>query len=117
MSDINLGTIDLVIPSGAALSNEVPLMGKVIIGLQMPAAWDAANLTFLSGAVAGALGNVYDESAELTVQTAAGRFHALSADKWGGFRRIQLRSGTSATPVNQTAARTITVIVRERGAR
>src|SRR5690349_1527720 len=38
--------LQLTIPNGAALSNEADLTGWQLMAVQMPAAWDAAALTF-----------------------------------------------------------------------
>jgi hypothetical protein len=43
---IGLATTAVLISSGTALSAAVPLGAKQLVGIAMPAAWDAAALTF-----------------------------------------------------------------------
>lgn len=104
------------IASGGSLSTPLELEGAAIFGLIMPAEWTAANLTFQAcDTFGGTYQNLYDDSGtEVTVTAAAARCIAidLAALKLAGFNYIKIRSGTSATPVNQAAARTIKLICK-----
>lgn len=97
----------------ASLSGAVAIGEKVAIGILMPAAWDAANLTFQGSVDGAAFSNVYDSSGnELTVTAAASRYICLDPTVFVGLNQIKVRSGTNGTPVNQTAARALTIVTR-----
>jgi hypothetical protein len=109
----------LTIPAAGSVSNAVPVgAGAVIVGLAMPAAWDAANITY-QGSVDGInFQDIYDTatngtSNEWSTAAVANRLIMLDTSLSDSLQQIRLRSGTSATPVNQTAARTITLIIRD----
>lgn len=111
-----LTTVEVVIANGASLSAQVDLTRLQLRAIQMPAAWDAANLTFQSMPRAGdTLQNVYDKAGtEHTITAAASRYIVpTGADAQAlealGFTKI--RSGTSGASVNQTAARTLVLVV------
>lgn len=97
------------IASGQSLSAEIVLKGT-LVAIQMPAAWDAADISFMASLDDGATyGNLRDQfGVELIIPTAVSRVIYLDASTWLGVRRIKVRSGSSTTPVAQTAARTIT---------
>lgn len=92
----------------------VDLQGCTPAAIEMPAAWDTANLTFsVASSLSGTYKNVYDEfGSEATVTAAASRFIRLSPADWWGLRYLKIRSGTAGTPVTQTAARIITIHCR-----
>ncbi len=112
MNDV---VIDVVIPNGEAISTAVYLGTKTLVGVEMPDAWTAANLT-LQAAVAetGTYNNVYDKAGtEFTITAAASRAIGLGSDDLIGIGRwIKVRSGTSGVPVNQGAARTLKLILK-----
>jgi hypothetical protein len=111
--------VNAVIPIGTALSGEVNVNAKRIVGIIMPAGWDAAGIAFRALiAEPPALpkvpvyGNVVDQAgAAVGVTAAAGAYIALP-DSLAliGLGRIIVVSGTNAVPVNQTAARTIGLV-------
>lgn len=105
-----------VIANGASLSAEVDLEGYKIVAVQMPAGWDAAALTFQASATSGGtFGNVYDDSGtEVSATVAASRVVGMDyiAGALAALRFIKLRSGTSGSAVNQTAERTLTLILK-----
>ncbi|MFX8992063.1 hypothetical protein ABTN16_19290, partial [Acinetobacter baumannii] len=49
---------------------------------------------------------------ETTLTVAAGQYIALDPVLWRGVNLIKVRSGTSASPVNQSAAATLTLVAR-----
>lgn len=108
-----LTTATATIANGAALSAAVSLAGKGIIRLNMPASWTAANLTFQVSADNATYLDLYDKNgSEYTVTAAASRSIILPPADFVGVNYIKIRSGTSATPVNQGASRDITIITR-----
>ena len=112
--------VDVTIADLASLSGEVDLEGAVLVGIAMPAAWTAANLTFqAASATGGTFQDVYDDAGgEVTVIAAVSR--AIGVDVAAGalapFRYIKVRSGTTGTPVVQTPGeglvRTITLVLK-----
>jgi hypothetical protein len=82
-------------------------------GIEMPAAWTAAALTFKASDDGVDFYDVYDDAGtELSVTVAASRFVLFTSPvKLLAARYLQVRSGTTGTPVNQGAERTIKLIV------
>lgn len=107
-------TVDATIASGAALSGAVRLApGHYLAAIVMPAAWTAADLTFQGSADGDAYSDIYDEDdAEKTIQAAAARYIVLTPADWCAVPFLKVRSGASASAVNQAAARTITLVQR-----
>lgn len=104
----------------ASLSNELDLNGYQIVGIQMPASWDAADLSFQArppghGGANTTLQDVYDSAdAELVIQAAAARFVVVTGtamDALMGLPYVKFRSGTTGAPVPVSAARTLDVVV------
>ena len=103
----------VTISSGGSLSPEVGLGEKTLVGILMPAGWDAASITFQATPDDVNFGELYNSGGtEVTFTVAAGQFIAVDPTLWRGITGIKVRSGTSASPVNQTANRTLTLITR-----
>jgi hypothetical protein len=112
---------EVLIPAGATgLSSEVDINGYQIVGIYVPSGWTAADISFKArqpgkNATTATLLDVYDSSdAEVVVQAAASRYVALTAalmDALLGLAFIKVRSGTTGTPVNQTGAPTIGLVL------
>lgn len=104
------------IANGASLSGEVDLEGYSLVGIIMPAAWTAADLTFQAATTTeGTFCDVYDNSG-VEVSTDADASRAIGTDgvalALAPFRFVKLRSGTTGTPVNQGAERTISLVLK-----
>jgi hypothetical protein len=98
----------------ASLSAGVNIMGGLPAVIEMPAAWDAANLTFQTSGDGVNYFNVYDEfGTEVTVIASTSRRIRLDPSQWAGVQCIKIRSGTSGAAVNQSAARTLYIEVWE----
>lgn len=115
--------VPVVIPAGATgLSNEVNIGEKVLVGIIMPATWVAAAITFLAADARGGTQGVVktflslqDESGtEVKVTSpAANTFITITrTNVMNGVQLLKLRSGTAGTPVDQTASRTLTLVLR-----
>ena len=111
-------TIDLdetvTISSGQSLSAAFPCGGMRLVGLQMPASWTAAVITFqASKSATGTFGDVRNaDGSEFSVNVVAGTdWIALDPIDFFGMKYIKIRSGTSATPVAQGADRQISAIM------
>ena len=112
MAYIELQTV--TIASGTALSPAVALGEKTLVGIVMPAGWDAASMTFQGAVDDATFGEVIDGSSgsAVALTVAAAQFIVVDPAKWRGVPAIKVRSGTSGSPVNQTANRTITLVTR-----
>lgn len=106
-----------VIPAGQSLSGEVLAEGGALTRIELPAAWDAAPIT-LQVDSGGGFKDLLDAETNTEIRfpasgnLAAGKAYAIpDAGKLGKTMKLKLRSGTSAAPVNQTAERSITVVV------
>lgn len=86
--------------------------GAVVTGILMPASWTAASLSFQASIDSANWFDVYDRfGVEIVIPAAASRVITVEPTLFIGFRYIKVRSGTTGTPVNQGADRTITLIV------
>lgn len=98
---------------GASLSAEVALGEKTLVGIVMPAGWDAAALTFQASPDDVNFSELYSSAGSaVSFTVAAGQFIAVDPTTWRGVTGIKVRSGTAAAPVNQTANRSLTLITR-----
>lgn len=115
MSITNVKTV--TIASGATgQSAEIDLTGSTLVAIVMPAAWTTANLTVLASTTSGGTFNpVYDESGNeyvITASTSRVITFAATPCVMAPLRYIKLRSGTAATPVDQTTTRTLYLITK-----
>lgn len=106
----------VTIANGQSLSSAISLGGAMVAGIMMPADWDAADITFQASHDGLTYHDVYlDDDSELVVQAAADRFVLFSnISQFLGFglgTYLKIRSGTSGTPVAQSAARDLKLIV------
>jgi hypothetical protein len=105
------------IASGQSLSGAVQIGKKSLVGIVMPAAWTAAALSFQASPDGVTFDELYFVSAgastEQTITApAASQFIQLDPTQWRGIDTLKVRSGTAGTPVAQSAAAVITLVVR-----
>jgi hypothetical protein len=103
------------IANGASLSGAVDLgAGAILSGIQMPAAWTAAGLTFQVSADGVTYANKFDAyGSEYSVPSAsatASQFISLPPSDFLGVRYIKVRSGTAGSAVAQGAERLLTLV-------
>jgi hypothetical protein len=109
-------TPQVTIASGASLSGSTYLGNGKLVSIQMPSAWTTAVIT-IQGSYDGV--NFYelynDGGTEYSISAAAGQIIQLeSIPNLEGVLYLKLRSGTAASPVNQSVAATITLGIRKR---
>lgn len=105
-------TKDVVIASSGSLSTVVDIEQLNIAGFLIPSSWTTAKLTFQVSPDGVTYGDAQDSSGnELQVTVAAGKFIGVNLAELSGIRFLKIRSGTSGTPVNQAADRTITIVL------
>lgn len=109
----NLATETATIASGSALSSAIDLKGRVLVGVEMPEAWTAANITMQASDDNSSFYDFYErDGTEYTITASASRYIAIQPFETANISYIKLRSGTTGTPVNQGADRTISLITR-----
>ncbi|MDR3560479.1 MAG: hypothetical protein P4N59_03410 [Negativicutes bacterium] len=120
MSVTGTGTFTTTIQSGQPLSDEIDLGNEQLVAIQMPTGWDAANISFQASMALAANGGIYqdlynDGGNEVIVVAAASRCIAINAAALSiaPLRYIRIRSGSTGTPVNQTAARILSLILKK----
>ena len=109
-------TSNVTIANGASLSGAICLGDGVLCAIGMPAAWTAAALTFQVSDDGGVTWSelLDNNQAAVTVAapTAGNRINMFSTDFQSSVF-LKVRSGTSASPVNQGAARVFTLVARK----
>jgi hypothetical protein len=114
--DENRNAIAVAIASGQSVSDYLSLGDYAIVGVILPAAWTTAALTIeVSHDATTWIDTVMDaDGAQCNVvaSPAASTAYTLNLAGLLPYRYCRLRSGTTAAPVNQGAARSITVITR-----
>ncbi len=98
--------------SGQSQSNTIQVReGVRIAGFVMPAAWTAAAITVLASLDGTNFLPVHNGAGtEISYTVGANRIVDLTGARLHTLRYFRLRSGNTATPVNQGADRTITVL-------
>jgi hypothetical protein len=103
----------ITIANGASLSGKIRISDSLLCGIVMSDGWDAADITFQASRDDVTYNDVYDDAGdEKTVTVAADRHVVLEPSGFAGMSWIKLRSGTSGTPVAQSAARTLYLVLR-----
>jgi hypothetical protein len=100
------------ISSGTTQSNIISIKdGTRIVGLYMPAGWDAAALTILGSIDGTTFFPVFDSAGtEISFNVASSRFINFGTTFPNSLRFFRLRSGVIALPVTQTVTRLLTLL-------
>lgn len=108
-------TTTATITSGQAVSAGVDLGEQRLAGIILPAGWDAASLSFQTSIDGTNWVELADTSGLIGVAApAVGRMMMVDPATFYGVRWLKVRSGTAASPVNQTAGRDITLWTMQR---
>jgi hypothetical protein len=102
----------LVISNGTSITAALDCLGVMPVGIFLPAAWTAAVMTFQVSPDNSNWYNLYDKVGEVSYPAAASEWLALDPAQFAGVRYLKCRSGTSGTPVNQLAERSLGVVLR-----
>jgi hypothetical protein len=88
---------------------------EMLVGVIVPASgWDAAGLSFQGSTDGTTFSNLFTTSGELTFPSvAAGTMLLFDSRLTAGVRWLKVRSGTAASPVAQSASRTILLVSRD----
>jgi len=105
----NLTTNNVTITSGQTVSDALDLQGLALCGIQIPAAFTGASITFqgsYDGSTYQAIYNVSNTAYSITVGTS--RTYAINPADFAGFRYVKIVSASA-----EGANRTIVVSTRE----
>jgi hypothetical protein len=98
------------IANAASLSGVVDMGTARLARISLPAAWTAADLTLQSSTDGVTFKDLYDKDGiEYTIKAAASRAVLVPLGDMLSLRYLKIRSGTSATPVNQGASRDLII--------
>jgi hypothetical protein len=106
---------NVVILDTEDLSDALNIDGFVWVGIEMPAAWDAADLTIQTSSEEKEIHfkDLYDSAGnEITIAADVDRVIRLFPSDLTPVRWLKLRSGTSGSPVAQTGDRVIGILLR-----
>lgn len=97
-----------------SLSAAIDLKGRSLVGIIMPSAWTTAQLSFQVSLDGSTYVNLYNtQGDEFISEASTSRFIAMSQFEFLPVRYVKIRSGTSAVPVNQAAARSLVLATRD----
>ena len=114
----NLWAETCTIANGASIADAIWTQGRALVGIQMPAAWTAANLGYEVSVDNSTWQTAYDAAGnfEQTIVNAAAYICIpLSDSIFGPYLRVKsvvTASPTVNTPQNQGAARTLILLFR-----
>ena len=116
MSYLKTVGIEVTIANGESLSDSADLKGGCIVGINMPAVWTAAGLSFQGSEDDTTFVDIYNNGGEITLLSAVvgtdRRILVSPVDFVGAGRFVKVRSGTTGSAQAQGAARIITLLVR-----
>jgi len=101
--------------AGASLTGTINLAGLRLFGLIMPADWTTADLTFQMSPDAGMTwANMLDQNGSeiLSVGTPNSYITINKASDFAPLQYLRIRSGSSSSPVTQTASRVLQLVLR-----
>lgn len=103
----------VTIASAGSLSSAIDLGVRSPVAILMPDDWDDADLTF-DGSIDGVSFRPLfrDDGGEVTVVAVAGSWVVLQPVMFCSVRYLKVRSGPTDTPVPQSSARTLLLIIK-----
>lgn len=97
-----------------SLSAAIDLKGRPLVGILMPASWTTARLSFQVSLDGSTYVDLYNtQGDEFISEASTSRFIAMTQFEFLPVRYVKIRSGTSAVPVNQAAARSLVLATRD----
>jgi hypothetical protein len=113
-SGLSYKLLPVTFAAGAPASGTVSLLNLHIIGIDMPATWTAATITFLTSIDGITFKTTADVTgAEITITAAASTHIVVPPLSAPSAKFVKLQSGSSAATVNQVSATTLTLQCRE----
>lgn len=111
----------VTIADTASLSGAVDVRQCVVVGLALPSTWTSADITFANSVTAAggdAVGTynpvLIPAGTEYTLEGSGltSKFYSIPPADLAGLSFVKVRSGTSASPVAQSGAQSIVLVVR-----
>lgn len=100
------------IANGESLSAAVDVLGYEVVAIEQPANCEGTVFTF-QGSVDGVVfANIRDATAELSIAKSATAAEVIQFGRTAslrGYKFIKVRTGTAASPTNQTGAATLKI--------
>lgn len=97
-----------VIANAASLGAAVSIGGLTAVKALFPAGTEGTILTFQVSFDGVTYSNLYKDGVEYSITVAAGQIIWLDVATWFGISYFKPRTGTAASPTNQTGAATLT---------
>lgn len=109
-----ISTETVVIANGQSLSGaSASLSGRQLVGVITDAEWDTNAMTYQASVDGVNYFNLFYEASEYSqTGVTASTYRALNPNVFYGVRYIKVRSGTAGSPVSQSGATTITLVLR-----
>jgi len=106
--------VPVEIEAGASFSSPVNLGGLRFLGVFMPTDWTSAELSFQTSPDGTHWYNVFDQNGnEVLFSVGAGLYAAVTAATvFAPMQFLRIKSGSSAVPIVQAAARTLNLMLR-----
>lgn len=106
--------LPITISSGSSLTSTINLAGLRLFSIVMPSSWTAANLTFQMSPDGGTTWvNMRDQNGNEIVAVADVSYGIiLNPTQFSSVQYLRIRSGTAASPVAQSADRSLQLILR-----
>ena len=102
-------SVSVTIANGASLCTLPAIVNNAsLVGIQMPGSWTTANLTFQGSGDGVTYQNAFDNNGvEVQVVAASSVYIPIPPTLLPAIYALNVRSGTSGSPVTQGAARTL----------
>jgi hypothetical protein len=113
MPDVN--TFPAAIASGQSLSGQVNIGSWVLCGIVVPSTWTTASISLQASPDGGTTwAELYDTGGNPigANSVSGGAYVALSPTALRGVQSVKVRSGSAASPVNQTSSVTMQLVGR-----
>jgi hypothetical protein len=110
---VGINLIPATIQSGQSLSAEADIGAQTLVGIMVPSTWTTAPMSFQVSIddVAFVEFQSFEQSLP-AASVAGGTYLAVDPQVWRGINIIKVRSGTLASPVNQTSTVTLELVVK-----
>ena len=103
----------VTIADGESLSEEINLGDVVLVAIQPDSAWNTNIISFKGRTEDNALGDLKHEGTEVVAAgVVALDYITLNPAKFAGIKYLQVRSGDTGTPANQSGDSILTLVLR-----
>lgn len=122
---MQVGVIGTEIPNNEALSGEIDLGSNSLVAIEFPTTWSGTQITFQAKSKQTQESgdnsvddlenwrNVYDSAGNELVVTVGSNRVVTDIPELAPLRLIRIRSGTAASPFNQSPSRVLKIYTKE----